>query len=213
MPELYVIAGPNGAGKSSLSSTILPEGLTSFDGDKELQILQQKFPETNDAQLFTHVNDELFPRRKEEAIKFGHDFAFEANFSSEKVIDSVAQFRLAGYTTTLIYIGLPSVNQANARVDIRVQQGGHAVSREDIFSNYYSGIEQTGKHLSSFDRVLIMENAAKAKIGLPRNLAQFRKGKLVSAAKKIPEWAEKIISQKKELLSKKRKGRDKGKKL
>jgi hypothetical protein len=64
MPVLYVIAGPNGAGKSSFSSTLLPDGLTAFDGDKELLLLQQKFPGTDTSLLAFYVNAKLFPTQK-----------------------------------------------------------------------------------------------------------------------------------------------------
>ena len=213
MPILYVIAGPNGAGKSSLSTTILPEGLGSFDGDKELQILQQKFTATDDAQLFSYVNDSLFAKCKEEAIKDYRDFAFETNFATAEVMDSVKQFQERGYEVNLIYIGLPSVEQAMARVDMRVQQGGHIVSREDIRNNYKSGIEYTQKFLHAFDQVLLLDNAAKVKVSLPLQVAKFRKGKLISKSKEIPDWAKKMIKERTELLPKKRRSGSKGKRI
>jgi predicted ABC-type ATPase len=213
MPDLYMIAGPNGAGKSTLSTMILPEGLFSFDGDKELQFLQQRFPETSDAQLFSYVNDELFAQRKNKAIKASRDFAFETNFTTANVMDTVRQFKEQGYVTHLIYIGLPSVDEAISRVELRVQQGGHQVSTEQIISNFENGIEQTSTYIRAFDHAILLENAMKVKAQLAVKVAMFQKGKQVSALQKLPGWAERIMRPEKKLLPKNKTKGSKGKRL
>jgi predicted ABC-type ATPase len=213
MPVLYVIAGPNGAGKSSLSVVLLPDGVRSFDGDLELQNLKTNFPDTDEAQLLSHVIDVLFPAAKERAIGENKDFAYETNFATEQVMDTVQSFQDKGYQTELIYIGLPSLDQSISRVKLRVLEGGHQVSMENIRHNYKVGLENTAKYMDRFDRVLILENPMTNKISIPKMLAIYQRGKLVQQAKDLPSWAKKITEPKSVLISKKKKRSSKGRKL
>jgi predicted ABC-type ATPase len=213
MHVLYVIAGPNGAGKSSLSVGLLPEGIRSFDGDLELQQLKNKFPDTDEAQLFSHVTDVLFPAAKEKAIKDGHPFAYETNFATEEVMNTVQAFQEKGYQTELIYIGLPSLDQSIARVKLRVLQGGHRVSLENIRRNYEEGLKNTAKYVDRFDRVIILENAMTNEVGLARNLVLYKRGKLIQQSKDLPSWAKKITERKLNLIDKKKQKSSKGRKL
>jgi len=213
MPTLYVIAGPNGAGKSTFSDALLPDAVHSFDGDLELKNLKTKFPDTDEAQLFSHVTDVLFPAAKEKAMRENKDFAYETNFATEEVMDTVQSFQDKGYQTELIYIGLPSTLEAIARVKQRVKHGGHFVSAENIRYNYKAGLENAGKYLDRFDRAMILENAVSNKVTVPKMLAIYQHGKLVQQAKDMPSWAKKITERKLTLISKKKKRSSKGRKL
>ena len=128
-------------------------------------------------------------------------------------MNTVQEFKDKGYETELIYIGLPSVDQALGRVRMRVDQGGHSVSQEDIRSNYIEGLENTLKHIEKFDRAVILDNAVKDKANLPKTLAKYQKGKIIQQAMDLPHWAEKIGAGKESLLPKKKKRLSKGKKL
>lgn len=210
MPTLYVIAGPNGAGKSTLSVALLPEAVPSFDGDKQLQDLKDTFPDTDEAQLFTHVVDVVFPAAKESAIQDGRDFAYETNFSTDEVMQTVQAFKDKGYFTELIYIGLPTVEQAMTRVQLRIDQGGHRVNREDVLYNYQAGLKNTATYIARFDRAVILENAVTNSVSLPRILAKYQRGKLIEQAKDLPAWTKKITERKGSLFKKNREGRSKG---
>ncbi len=193
MATLYVIAGPNGAGKSTLATAVLPEGLQSFDGDKEMKMIQAKFPSTEDSQIFSHVNEVLFPQAKLDAIKDGRDFAYETNLTTDAVVDTLQAFVRAGYQTELIFIGLPSVEQAMVRVQLRVAQGGHSVAPDLVRSNYREGLVNLAKYISRFDRAIVLENAVRRMVSLPRMVAKFQKGKMVEKAKEVPKWAEGVV--------------------
>ena len=46
MPKLIIIAGCNGAGKSTFSSSLLPEGLTSYDFDRRFLEIYNSLPDS-----------------------------------------------------------------------------------------------------------------------------------------------------------------------
>jgi len=224
-PGLYIIAGPNGAGKSTLSGILVAPGTFVFDGDKELDRLQKQFPDIDSATLFDSVNDRIFEEKKAEAIATKSDFALETNFRSEKLMETVKQFKDNGYQINLIYLGLPSVNHAKERVDERVNNGGHAVSDEDIKENYTAGLANLQQYHSHFDSVTLLHNSIPAhRQYRVLTLAVIKGGKIEKQSSKLPRWAQdfmlarmKLTNKQKAvretLLPKKRQGRSRGKKL
>ena len=213
MPSLFVIAGPNGAGKSTFSKDLVPAALDVFDGDKELIRLQQKFPDTEPAQLLSYVNETLFPGQKALAVSEKKDFAFETNFASITVMDTVTLFKESAYDVHLIFIGLISIGHAMERVDLRVRRGGHSVSGDDIRTNYDEGLKNLKKFINDFDRVLIYDNSGKSRLSLPRLQCKLQNGKLIEKSTEISAWASRILEENNRLLKKKRISPHKGRRL
>ncbi|MEN0094075.1 MAG: zeta toxin family protein [Pedobacter sp.] len=192
--ELIVLSGPNGAGKSTLSEGYVPPGTDIFDGDKEMAILKHRYPMTDSGTLYEAANGVVFAQRKEQAIRSGNDFAFETNFRSETVMDSVAEFQRNGYRTTLYHIGLPSVEASMNRVDIRVKSGGHFVDPENITQNYERGLENLAKFYDRFDQVNILESEMDQEVPFRMSaLMRIEKGIITYKIDQLPEWAQKIV--------------------
>jgi predicted ABC-type ATPase len=124
-PNLFIIAGPNGAGKSLFSNNLVSSVSEIFDGDKYISQLKQKYPETGSNALHDYVNENIFKEAKEKAIKANENFAFETNFSSSDPTRSLREFKIAGYKTHLLFIGMNSIEECIQRVSLRVQLGGH----------------------------------------------------------------------------------------
>ncbi len=195
--ELFVIAGPNGAGKSTLSAALVRPGTFVFDGDKELQILQKRFPGIDSAILFDSVNGVIFEEKKSAAIAKYLDFALETNFASAKLMDTVRQFKAHGYQISLIFIGLPSTKQAVERVAMRVEKGGHNVSVENIKSNFTNGLRNFARYFRQFDNAAIFYNKiTKNKSPQIISFISFNKGKVLKQANALPEWVKKLVMEK-----------------
>ncbi len=213
MPELFIIAGPNGAGKSTLSALLVKPGVFVFDGDKELGQLQNRFPGIDDAVLFESVG-EVYKQRIHQAIGDKVDFAIETNFASEAIMETVEKFKSCGYIVNLIYLGLPSINQAINRVLTRVDKGGHFVSAENIKSNYNSGLVNLKRYFKQFDVAVFIHNAiVRDKPIKIINVATFSKGKVIDRVPAPPKWAKSILEPPKKaikLLEKKTIRRGKG---
>lgn len=225
--QLYVLSGPNGAGKSTLSETFVPPGTDIFDGDKELAILKHQYPMTDSGTLYDAANSVVFQTRKNKAITAGTDFAFETNFRSKDVMDSVEQFKQSGYQTNLIFIGLPSIEASINRVDMRVKAGGHFVDADNVNKNYTGGLTNLVKFYDQFDSVDILEST----IGQNEpfkisSLMTLKKGIITAMAANLPDWVNKIpesierrhqqqiqaqIDQQKEQKEELKKSQDRGK--
>lgn len=188
--ELFVISGANGAGKSTLSQTFVPPGTDIFDGDKEMLKLKQLYSGTDSGTLYEAVNDIVFNDRKQQAIATGKDFAFETNFRTEDVMQTVAQFKEKGYQTNMIFLGLSSVEASINRVNMRVSAGGHYVDAENVNKNYTGGLQNLVKFYDQFDHVDILESSIERDAPFKITaLIAINKGIIVAQAEKLPHWA------------------------
>lgn len=69
----------------------------------------------------------------------GASFAFETTLSGRTYSRRIARWRSDGYTVKLIFLKLPTVDDALARVVMRVSQGGHDVPTEVVRRRFYAG--------------------------------------------------------------------------
>lgn len=193
-PQLYVFAGPNGAGKSTLSASMLLPGTPIFDGDKEFALLKKEFPSTDSGDLYDAVNGHVFSDWKNKAKTQSTDCAFETNFRSSDVMNSVAEFIKSGYQTRLIFFGLDSLEASIERVKLRVANGGHQVSLDNIKANYEMGLRNLTKYYQDFDSVHIVKSFASNE--LDKKLTSYltiESGTIKEQAELIPNWANELI--------------------
>lgn len=73
-------------------------------------------------------------------IQRGDSFAFETTLSGRSYAQSIPQWRATDYHVKLIFLSLPTVEIAIARVASRVAQGGHAVAEDVIRRRFDSGL-------------------------------------------------------------------------
>jgi predicted ABC-type ATPase len=136
--KIVIIAGPNGAGKTTFAREFLPReagcpdfinvdliaaGLSPFDPDKAaLRAAKLMLAEVH--------------RRASK----GESFAFETTLSGRNYARMIPRWRAAGYHVKLIFLSLPSVELALARIATRVAQGGHSVPEEVVRRRFESGL-------------------------------------------------------------------------
>jgi predicted ABC-type ATPase len=189
MPDLFIIAGPNGAGKSTYSEALVRPYMGVFDGDKEFKMLTSKYPDVDSAHL-ENVRNEIFQTQKATALNNNIDFAYETNFASDQTMETVRQFKDRQFAVNLIYIGLSNIQNAISRVNLRVSQGGHRVSSDQIRENYEEGLKNLQKYVRSFDRALIYDNSSNRVMTPPRLIIELKRGLIIEKAAKIPKWAQ-----------------------
>lgn len=194
--QLYVLAGPNGAGKSTLSETFVPPGTDIFDGDKEIALLRHKYPMTDSGDLYDAANGIIFQTRKEYAIAAGNDFAFETNFRTKEVMESVKQFENAGYETRLIFIGLPTIEDSLSRVQMRVKAGGHFVDADNVGKNFSGGMENLISFYDRFTSVDVFESSMEQESPFKMNsLVTIKYGIITAQAENLPNWVMRLSNE------------------
>jgi predicted ABC-type ATPase len=136
--KIVIIAGPNGAGKTTFAREFLPReaecpafinvdliaaGLSPFD------------PKSANLRAGRLVLQEIHRR-----TKLGESFAFETTLSGRSYAALIPRWRSAGYNVQLIFLALPMVDLAIARVSARVAQGGHGVEEGVLRRRFDKGL-------------------------------------------------------------------------
>lgn len=83
--------------------------------------------------------------RINELLKENENFAFETTLSSKSYQNKIFKAKEKGYTVTLLFFWLKSVQLAKERVKIRVKEGGHNIPNNVIERRYFRGIENLFK--------------------------------------------------------------------
>jgi len=132
VPEVIIIAGPNGAGKTTFASEYLParqKRLAFVNADeigRELagQGLSDRQVDIRAARIMLERMDDL--------ANAGAGFMFETTLAALIYTQKIPRWRAFGYSVSLIYLRLPSVEASIARVRRRVGAGGHGIPEETI---------------------------------------------------------------------------------
>ena len=178
-PVIVAIAGPNGAGKTTFfRSHVRQAGLRFVNADDIARELGISAYEA--AQIAGALRRELVRQRE--------SFVFETVFSDpvgEKLaflVDAVA----AGYNVVLCFIGIADPETSEARVAMRVSQGGHDVPSEKLASRFRRAIKNLKAAIQTLPIILIFDNDDLADPF--RKFAEFRDGKPLTLSEPIPEW-------------------------
>ncbi len=143
MKQLFIIAGPNGAGKTTASYTILPDVLNCIEfvnADEIAKGLSPFNPEGVSIQA-----GRLMLERINQMIEEDKSFAFETTLATRSYVDFIKKAQGKGYFVSLIFLYLPSAEQAVERVAIRVKEGGHSIAPDVIVRRYKRGLENLVK--------------------------------------------------------------------
>ena len=135
--NLYIIAGCNGAGKTTASFTILPDIIKCkefVNADEIAKGLSPFQPERVSFEagriMLGRINDLLIDKKT---------FAFETTLSTISYKNKILEAKRVGYTTTLLFFWLQSIELAKERVRTRVSEGGNNIDPEIIERRYIRG--------------------------------------------------------------------------
>jgi len=135
--KIVIIAGPNGAGKTTFAREFLPNeaGCQVFvNADLIAAGLSPFFPERAAIQ-----SGRLMLGQIKMHVKKNENFAFETTLSGRGYSRMIPKWRGCGYRIKIIFLKLPSVEIAVARVAARVAQGGHNIPEPIIRRRFILG--------------------------------------------------------------------------
>jgi predicted ABC-type ATPase len=136
-PGVVVLGGPNGAGKSTAAPRLLRGSLRVeefVNADTLAQGLSAFRPQdvALEAGRITLARlDSLESQRK--------SFAFESTLASHALVRRLRRLKTRGYSVHVVYLWLPTVDLALARVAERVRTGGHDVPAETVKRRFDRG--------------------------------------------------------------------------
>lgn len=136
--KIVIIAGPNGAGKTTFAREFLPfeaDCPTFVNADLIAAGLSPFQPESAAFRAGRLMLAEIAS-----LAAAGQSFAFETTLSGRIYFPMIPTWRSAGYQVKLLFLGLASAEEAIARVDMRVRQGGHAIPQAVIRRRFALGL-------------------------------------------------------------------------
>lgn len=131
---LYLIGGPNGAGKTTFAKEFLPNeaNCLRFHNSDEIATGISPF---NPAAAQTQAARILLKNLKV-SISTRETFALESTLSGKTYLKYLERAKASGFCIHLHFLSLPSAEESWARVQSRVQEGGHAVPKEAVFRRF-----------------------------------------------------------------------------
>lgn len=158
MKDIIILGGSNGAGKTTAAQVVVP---------KELQI--REFVNADEiARGLSPFNVEgvavaagrLMIERMRSLAGDGESFAFETTCAGRRHATSPRRRKAEGCRITLLYLWLPTIEMAQARVARRVSEGGHQIPPEVVARRYVAGLKNMRRlYLPLADFAAIYDNS------------------------------------------------------
>jgi predicted ABC-type ATPase len=156
--KVIVIAGPNGAGKTTFAREFLPNEADCpvfVNADLIAAGLAPFAPETAAIQAGRLMLAEL-----ERHFRARRCFAFETTLSGRAYLRHIHQWQQGGYRVELIFLQLGHADEAVARVQQRVRQGGHGIAEHIIRRRFAAGLHNFQHHYApAVDAWALYDNA------------------------------------------------------
>jgi predicted ABC-type ATPase len=156
---LLVVAGPNGSGKSTVMNMIRkdPNFQRYIYISPDEVVKDTRYSGITDEEERYKAAMTDCERARNVLITLGEPVAFETVFSSGEKLDFIIMARNAGYDINVIYISTENPDINVLRVAQRVDEGGHDVPVEKIYSrylrsmNYLYPIFEIAQYISVYD--------------------------------------------------------------
>jgi predicted ABC-type ATPase len=156
--KIIIVAGPNGAGKTTFAREFLPREADCpvfINADLIAAGLSPFRPEAAAVRAGRLLLTEIATR-----VERRESFAFESTLSGRSYARSIPRWKTMGYHIKIIFLSLPTVEIAIARVAARVAQGGHDVPAATIRRRFKGGyVNFTGIYRPLADAWVLYDNS------------------------------------------------------
>ena len=141
MPNLLIIAGPNGAGKTTFAREYIETDIRYVFVNAD-EIARRVSLEESSSQAILDIRaGRMMLDRVEEFVNSDVSFAIETTLASLTYARKIPRWRQRGYTVSLFYLRLASVEESLARVQKRVLAGGHSIPEETIKRRFAKSVD------------------------------------------------------------------------
>jgi predicted ABC-type ATPase len=183
-PRMVVIAGPSGSGKSTyFPATAFEEA--GFNVDDRCAELNQgsyrQIPPEIRAQVQRECQDFI-----EACTRDRRSFAVETTLRTDIAIQQAKRAKTAGFRIEMVFVATDHVDENVLRVARRGLDGGHSAPESNIREIYQRSLANLREAIQVFDEVTLHDSSAVEQ--LPRLVARFENGKMVSRGGSLPRW-------------------------
>ncbi len=176
-----IVAGVNGAGKSSLTGVLRTEirNLGKIV-DVEKMIAKCDGDAIKGGKRLIALIDECLEREV--------CFTQETTLSGHRVLATVKKAIEKGYYIRLYYVGLNTVEESLARIENRVQKGGHNIPDLDVKRRFGKRFEDLAAVLQYCDEATFYDNEN----GFVA-VAEYKNGEILQIGSERPQWLGELI--------------------
>ena len=186
-PLFFLLAGPNGAGKSTFRAKYLtPHNLTCIDPD---EVARQRFGRDPKNKKEARAATIEASRRVKAQFQSQTSFGLETVFSDTKglKLDLLRKAREEGYRTAVFFVGVDSPYLSIARVQDRLEQGGHDVPDALIIDRFPRSFENLKRAIPLCDFVLLVDNSGESR---HRIFGVIKPDESIHLWDSVPRWYE-----------------------
>ena len=188
-PTLTVIAGPNGAGKTTLVKGLEADGHPLGHYVNPDEIAAVLGGDSRGREL--RAGREAIHQARAH-IAAGESFTQETTLTGAWAKTLMKEAKTAGFTVRMVYIGVEDLAVSQARVDDRVEKGGHAVPAADQRRRFDRSFDNLAPASRIADSAVILDNSRSA---TPYVLvAEVERGQVRSMATEAPAWARRSLA-------------------
>jgi predicted ABC-type ATPase len=189
-PTLHLIAGINGAGKTTFYRYHLEQATPGAEFVNADELARERWPGEADA----HVADaaRLAARRREELLEARQTFVAETVFSHESKLELVQRAQQAGFRVILYHVHVSSPELARARVETRVDQGGHDVPGDKVDARFERTLRLIPLAAALADLTLVYDNSRMGRTHT--HVMTLERGRVVRIRENPPDWAERAYA-------------------
>ena len=187
-PRVAVIAGPNGSGKSTFYERKLSRQFPVFVNADRIGLTLSQLP--GEARNLEAAKQAETTRKV--LIERRETFCFETVFSRTEVwVAFLRELRESGYEIWLFFICTENAMLNIARVESRVQLGGHDVPPTKVVSRFQKSIRTAVQAKEFVDRLWLFDNTEANRSH--RLVGRFVGGQPDFLAENLPHWMEPFL--------------------
>ncbi len=138
-PKVVIISGANGSGKSTSAAKLLL-GALKVQQFVNADTIAQGLSAFAQQSVAMQAGRIMLRRLKELAVSRA-SFGFETTLATRSYVPWLSELRRAGYRVHIVFLWLPSADEAVARVAERVRAGGHDVPEPTIRRRHVAGVK------------------------------------------------------------------------
>ncbi|WP_088362464.1 zeta toxin family protein [Bacillus cereus] len=185
-PIMFVLAGNNGSGKSTVRRALLEKRLdVKINVDPDL--LAKKYKMENEKTANLKGGREAI-RLVEKLIEEKESFSYETTLSGKTAIQRIKKAKENGYKIMMYFVGIEDVSLNVIRVEVRKNNGGHFIPKEDILRRSKLIMGTLIENLDLYDYLQVLDNSGEK----TRPVLEFDNSKLIFCSEEIPSWCNEL---------------------
>jgi predicted ABC-type ATPase len=182
-PIFAVVAGPNGAGKSSLVKAY-PLGFQVLNPDELARLASGR-----SATKLIHAGRAM-RGLVNKALAAGDSFGVETTLAGQHILALMERAKSEGFSITLLYVGIDSLDLSKLRIGDRMALGGHGVPEPDVERRFPRSFANLRKALAIADDASLFDNSLEA----GHRLIARKRGSTVEVFDDSVDWLRQALS-------------------